>query len=327
MFRSLQNRGVQVAAIGLLALAAARGFAQDVQPGFGDPLLGRWDITVHDSGGDYPSWLEVQLRTEHQLMGRFVGRFGSVRYVTDLQYAGNRVTFRVPVQYEQQTQDLSFEGTLEGDAIAGSTLDKDGASLTWSGVRAPSLMRRSRPRWQRPVTLFNGRDLSGWRPRDNASAACWTVEEQLLVATPPCVDLITEQTFEDFKLHVEFRYPPGSNSGVYLRGRYEVQIQDDAGKAPDPLRIGGVYGFLAPAIIAARAAGEWQTLDVTLTGRRITVVLNGAMIIDAGEIPGITGGAIDSDEDRPGPIMLQGDHGPIQFRRVRLTPLLAARRN
>jgi hypothetical protein len=114
---------------------------------------------------------------------------------------------------------------------------------------------------------------------------------------------------------------------VYLRGRYEVQIQDDAGKAPDPLRIGGVYGFLAPAIIAARAAGEWQTLDVTLTGRRITVVLNGAMIIDAGEIPGITGGAIDSDEDRPGPIMLQGDHGPIQFRRVRLTPLLAARRN
>ena len=131
----------------------------------------------------------------------------------------------------------------------------------------------------------------------------------VLAATPPCVDLVTDATFRDFRLHAELRFPPGSNSGIYLRGRYEVQIQDDAGKALDPLRMGGVYGFIAPSVDAARAAGEWQTLDVELVGRRVTVVLNGTTIIEAQEIPGITGGALDSDEGAPGPIMLQGDHG------------------
>ena len=103
---------------------------------------------------------------------------------------------------------------------------------------------------------------------------------------------------------------------MYLRGRYEVQIQDDAGKALDPLRMGGVYGFIAPTVDAARAAGEWQTLDVELVGRRVTVVLNGTTIVDGQEIPGITGGALDSDEGAPGPIMLQGDHGAIEFRNL-----------
>jgi hypothetical protein len=109
---------------------------------------------------------------------------------------------------------------------------------------------------------------------------------------------------------------------VYLRGRYEVQIQDDAGKALDPLRMGGVYGFIAPSVAAARPAGEWQTLDVELVGRTVTVVLNGLTIIDGQEIPGITGGALDSDEAAPGPIMLQGDHGPIEFRSLTIARAL-----
>ena len=142
----------------------------------------------------------------------------------------------------------------------------------------------------------------------------------MLAATPPCVDLVTDATFRDFRLHAELKFPPGSNSGVYLRGRYEVQIQDDAGKALDPLRMGGVYGFIAPSVDAARAAGEWQTLDVELVGRRVTVVLNGTTIIDGQEIPGITGGALDSDEGAPGPIMLQGDHGAIEFRNLTIAP-------
>ena len=144
--------------------------------------------------------------------------------------------------------------------------------------------------------------------------------DKLLVETPPCVDLISEQTFEDFRLRVEFKYPEGSNSGLYLRGRYEVQIQDDSGKALDPLRIGGVYGFVTPSADAAKAADEWQVYDITLIGRRITVVLNGKTIVDNREVPGITGGALDSNEGMPGPLMLQGDHGPISFRKITLTP-------
>jgi hypothetical protein len=164
--------------------------------------------------------------------------------------------------------------------------------------------------------MLNGRDLTGWTPRSGEHAGCWRLQSGVLAATPPCVDLVTTATFVDFRLHAEFRFPQRSNSGVYLRGRYEVQIQDDAGKALDPLRIGGVYGFIAPTMAAARPAGAWQTLDVELVGRVVTVILNGTTIVDGQEIPGITGGALDSNEDEPGPIMLQGDHGAIEFRNL-----------
>src|SRR5439155_25775408 len=109
-------------------------------------------------------------------------------------------------------------------------------------------------------------------------------------------------------------------SGIYLRGRYELQIEDNYGGEPDAHKIGGIYGFLTPRINAARRPGEWQTVDVTLVGRVVTITLNGELIIDRQTIPGITGGALDSDEGAPGPILIQGDHGPIDFRKVTLTP-------
>jgi hypothetical protein len=309
-----------VAVLAVLVCAAGPGAAQERGAGFADPLLGRWDLTVETPNGPYPSWLEVRLRTETELMGRFVGRFGSVRHVARLTYDDGQLAFAVPVQYEPQAEDLRFEGTLAGDVLEGTTTDQEGRRLRWTGLRAPALQSAAPPAWAEPIALFNGRDLSGWRTRNAAQADCWRVASGLLSATPPCVDLVTERAFEDFKLRVELRYPPGSNSGIYLRGRYEVQIQDDAGKALDALRMGGVYGFLTPAVDAARNAGEWQTLEVTLIGRRVTVNLNGTTIIEHREIPGITGGALDSDEAAAGPIMLQGDHGPIEFRDITLTP-------
>jgi hypothetical protein len=223
------------------------------------------------------------------------------------------VTLRVPVQYETDIDALRFEGTVRGERIEGTTLAPDGAALKFTAVRAPQLPQ-SRVRWRTPAPLMNGRDLAGFRPRSARHPGCWSVRDGVLAATPPCVDLVSEAAFGDFRLHAELRFPPRSNSGIYLRGRYEVQIQDDAGMALDSLRMGGIYGFIAPAVDAARAAGEWQTLDVELVGRFVTVVLNGTTLIDAQEIPGITGGALDSDESAPGPIMLQGDHGPIEFR-------------
>jgi hypothetical protein len=307
-------------AAALAAAAVAISLAQQPEPGFADPLLGRWDLTVHAPQGAYPSWLEVMLRKETELMARFVGRFGSNRHATEVTYRAGDLLVRIPVQYEQNKSDLIFKGRLNGDRLEGTTEEADGTTVKWTGVRAPDLSRAGEPKWGQPIELFNGKDLSGWRPRDAARGSCWSVAAGAMTNTPPCVDLITERTFGDFKLHAEFNIVPGSNSGIYLRGRHEVQIQDDLVRATDSLRMGGVYGFIRPAVNASGRPGEWQSFDITLVGRRVTIVLNGKTIVRDVEIPGITGGALDSNEGAPGPLMLQGDHGKIQFRKVTLTP-------
>ena len=283
-------------------------------------MLGRWDLTVHDDNGEYPSWLEVRLRTENQLMASFVGRVGSVRHASSAQFDAGRLDVRIPVQYEAPDGVVTLAGQLEAGFLRGVIRVGSEAPVRWTGVRAPSLRRADAPTWGTPVSLIGENASDGWRPRSSNDDGCWIVRDGVLSAMPPCVDLVSERQFDDFRLHVEFRYPAGSNSGVYLRGRYEVQIQDDYGKALDPLRLGGIYGFIAPAEDAARPAGEWQAYDITLIGRRVTVTLNGIEIITDREIPGITGGALDSHEGRPGPLMLQGDHGPIEYRNIVVTP-------
>ncbi len=305
-------------AIVVLLLAGALQ-AGEPSPGFADPVLGRWDLTVEGDNGTYPSWLEIRLRSESALMAEFVGRFGSKRHASAVTFSDGKLQVRIPVQYERGTDELVFEGSLADDRLSGQTRIDDGPAFAWTGVRAPLLDRDGVAEWGEPVALI-GDDLSGWRPRSAQHAGCWDVEDGILHATPPCVDIISEALFEDFRLHLEFRYPPGSNSGVYLRGRYELQIQDDRGKAVDPLRIGGLYGFIAPRTNAARAPDEWQSYDVELIGRRLTASLNGVEVISRREIPGITGGALDSNEGSPGPLMLQGDHGPIEFRNIVITP-------
>ena len=309
---------IRVLALVMLLTAAAPAFQQPA-PGFADAVLGRWDVTVQGPDGPYPSWLEVLLRKETELMGRFVGQFGSNRHVSEIAYSGGELLVRVPVQYERNKSDLVFKGRLAGDRLEGTTDDENGRTLKWAGVRAPGESRVI-PKWGQPVELFNGKDLSGWKLRGTGRGTCWNVADGLMTNTPPCVDIITEQAFEDFTLHASFNIVPKSNSGIYLRGRYEVQIQDDAGRAMDSLRMGGVYGFLRPAINASGQPGAWQTFDITLAGRRITVALNGTTIIHDAEIPGITGGALDSNEAAPGPLMLQGDHGKISFRKIVITP-------
>jgi len=287
--------------------------------GFADAVLGRWDITVNGSDGAYPSWMEIRLRTEDELMAEFVGRFGSRRHAASVTYTDNQLELRMPVQYEQGGDELVFSGTFEQDRLFGRTRLDDGESVAWHAARAPSLRQTGTREWDSPIALLAG-GLSAWTPRSQEHSGCWSLVDGVLSATPPCVDLISNGRYEDFSLTLEFRYPAGSNSGVYLRGRYEVQIQDDRGKALDPLRLGGVYGFIAPALDAAGRPGEWQSMTIELTGRRISVSLNGSDIIVNREIPGITGGALDSEEGSAGPLMLQGDHGPIEFRNIVLTP-------
>ena len=299
---------------------AGAAFAAEPPRGFADPVLGRWDLTVQGPDGEYPSWLEIRLRKETELMANFVGQFGSKRHAAAVTYVDGRLQVRIPAQWEDPRDgELVFDGTLEGDRLSGQTRIDDGERYTWTGVRAPLLAHTEVDKWGEPVALI-GADLSGWRPRSGKHPGCWTVADGVLRATPPCVDLITEETFRDFRLQLEFRYPPGSNSGVYLRGRYEVQIGDDRGLAIDPLRIGGLYGFIAPRTNAGGKPNEWQSLAVEFIGRRITVTLNGTEVISRREVPGITGGALDSDEGSAGPLLVQGDHGPIEFREIVITP-------
>jgi hypothetical protein len=149
--------------------------------------------------------------------------------------------------------------------------------------------RSSSPVWDKPVTLFNGKNLDGWHATGTTNQ--WLAEAGILRSPKSGSNLVSDRSFTDFKLHIEFRYPKGSNSGVYLRGRYEVQIEDSKGLDPLVDRFSAVYGFLPPNEMVAKSAGEWQSYDITLIGRTVTVIANGKTVICSQEIPGITGGA------------------------------------
>ncbi|MBP6824193.1 MAG: DUF1080 domain-containing protein [Acidobacteria bacterium] len=307
-------------ALGLCLCAFAfPALAQTV--GFADAVLGRWDITVQGADGvSYPSWLEVRLRKENELMASFVGRFGSMRYASKIEYTNGQLTIVIPAQYEAAPKELVFTGKLSGEQLAGTVGDETGKAISWTGKRAPALTSAKAVTWGKPIQLFNGKDLTGWKLRNNAHPNCWGVENGVMTNKTPCADIISEQKFTDFKAHIEFQVPANGNSGVYLRGRYETQISDGFNQVLDSLRMGAVYGWLKPLVNAAKNPSEWQTLDITLIGRKVTVVFNGQTIIDNETIPGITGGALDSDEAAPGPIMLQGDHTKIMYRKVEITP-------
>jgi len=181
------------------------------------------------------------------------------------------------------------------------------------------------------TSMFNGRDLTGWKLTSEGAISGWSVKNGLLVNNPvqeqgkphkSYGNLRTTREFEDFNLKVEVNVGKDQNSGVYLRGIYEVQVADTYGRATDPHNMGGVYSRIKPTVAAEKAPGEWQSMDITLVNRHITVVLNGKKIIDNQPVLGCTGGALWSDVSRPGPIYLQGDHTAITYRSLVLRPVL-----
>ncbi len=304
----------------LFAISAAK--AAPLSSGKPDEptVIGRWDITIEKDGKSLPSWLEVQKSGTHTLIGRFVYAFGSARPISEVKVNDGKYSFSIPPQWEEGTRYMDFEFTISDDQLKGTMVYTDGKTYTWTGVRAPSLSRSKEPVWGQPIKLFNGKDVSGWHT-DGPSQ--WVAESGILRSPHSGANLISDKAFTDFKLHIEFRYPHGSNSGVYLRGRYEVQVIDTKGGEPEPInnQFSAIYGFLPPNKMMAKDAGEWQSYDITLVGRLVTVVTNGKTVICNAEIPGITGGAIDSKEGEPGPLLIQGDHGPIDYRNIVITPV------
>ena len=284
------------------------------------PFLGRWDLTLKAPDREYPSWLELKLE-DGKLTAQMTGRWGNARPLPKVELAEGRLTFVSPKEEEDSKTDMVFEGKLVGGTLTGSVNAPDGTSWSWTGKRAPELIRKKAPTWGKPIQLFNGKDLTGWKMDRNDPEKAWKVVDGTLVSPGRGPEIINDQKFEDFKLHVEFNCGPNANSGVYLRGRYEVQIEDNSLQEPPSHHMGGIYGFIAPSPELPRKPGTWQSYDITLVGRMVTVVQNGQTIIDNKEIPGITGGALDSHEELPGPIYLQGsEDGHVAFRNIVITP-------
>jgi hypothetical protein len=283
---------------------------------------GRWDLRVQGlNNTTYPSWLEITHSGNKTTVGRFVGRVGSARPIARIHVENGSIRFTIPPQWDAESAELRLEAKLDGEKLVGTITNPNGQTDSFTGERAPALVRTQFPAWGAPIELFNGKDLTGWATDPPGRASRWTVEGGVLKNAAGGANLISAQKFTDFKLHLEVRYPRGGNSGVYLRGRYEVQIEDTPKREwPETIDLAGVYGFLAPNEYAATGAGTWQTLDITLIGRRVTVVLNGKTVINDQIIPGITGGALDSAEGETGPIYLQGDHTAVEYRSIRLTP-------
>jgi len=308
------------------SVVAAKAYSQAGSPEKTSPspssvqaFLGRWDLTLKAPEREYPSWLELR-EDGGNLKAEMVGRWGNARPLPKATLSNGHLTFVSPKEEEDRPEDMVFEGTLVGENLSGTMTGPNGTTWKWIGQRAPALKLTGTPKWGKPIPLFNGKDVTGWKMQGPGTTV-WKVENSNLVSPGNGPELINDSKFEDFKLHVEFNCGPTSNSGVYLRGRYEVQIETDSIEEPPSHHMGGVYGFLAPTPELPRKPGEWQTYDITLMGRWITVVQNGQTIIENKEIPGITGGALDSHEELPGPIYLQGsEKGHVLFRSIVITP-------
>jgi hypothetical protein len=265
-----------------------------------------------------PAWLEMRHSgVQKNLVGRVMIIAGSARPISKIIVDGSKFSFSIQPQWEKSENEVELSGNLMGNKIEGTIKTSSGKIHNWTGEQMPSLQRDKAPTWGKEYALFNGKDLTGWHAGGENQ---WVVENGVLKSPKSGSNLFSDEKFSDFKLHIEFKYPAGSNSGVYLRGRYEVQVTDGKGLEPWDTELSGIYGLVAPNKMVAKDAGEWQSFDITLIGRTVTVALNGVTVICEQVIPGITGGAIDSKEAEPGPFMIQGDHGPIEYRNILVTP-------
>ena len=306
---------MQQFAAGILLASAVLTPAFLQAQGKGNPFVGRWNFNVTTPGGNRAAWLGIKdqggsLEVWYQPTG------GNVYQVKEFKVDGSHLTVTVSPANANRPA-TTWELDAAGDKLTGSQKRGDN-SIALVGMRAPELKRSEPKSWTTAEPIFNGKTLDGWEPLGNPANSHWTVKDGLLVNEDHGANLKSTRTFEDFKLHFEVLCPDHANSGFYLRGRYEVQLEQEPLSAnPPERRIGSIYGRIAPKVDSPRKPGEWETFDVTLVGRTVTVVRNGVTTIDHQEIEGITGGALDANEAEPGPFYIQGDHtGGLKFRNI-----------
>ena len=281
-------------------------------------LNGRWDLTIQTLQETYPSWIEVENKDGTPTI-RVQGKVSSVHPVQDLKVKGSEISFQSSEWFDG-FKNVTWQLAIEGGKLSGTQKRQDGIEGKITGVHAPALKREAPKTWSEPQPLFNGKDLTGWKP-DNSAANHWQAQNGDLVNVSPGANLITTRKFDDFKLHIEYNCPQDGNSGIYLRGRYELQVAyEPPGKNDKFHAMGSIYGFLAPDSALPDKPGQWESFDVTLVGRYVTVVRNGVTTINNREIPGITGGALDSREAEPNSLYIQGDHtGGMKYRNITIS--------
>jgi hypothetical protein len=305
--------------VSLVLAGALAAQAPSTTPAAKD-YVGSWNVRITDAPDTFVSGgFQITPKGEALAAG-VVWRWGSYLPAKSVELKDGTL---VIVREETKGKIDTFEARLDGQMLKGQVAYPDGKVAHFEGRRAPLLLSKKAPVWGEPVTLFDGKTLTGWKLRDPNKKSGWAVVDGTLAVVEPKdnADLVSEQSFQDMKLHIEWNVDKKSNSGVYLRGRYEIQILDnpDAKMALDSHGCGAVYSRVAPKEDATKPAGEWQTYDITFVGRQVTVVLNGKTIVQD-VVEGITGGAVNPFEDEPGPLMLQGDHGKVRFRNIVVTP-------
>jgi hypothetical protein len=303
-----------------LILAGALAAQEPPKLPAGDGYVGRWNVKITDAGDTFASGGFQIARKDGVLSAGVVWRWGSYLVAKSVEVKDGSL---VIVREENPGKIDTFEARLDGETLKGTVTYPDGTTRHFEGKRAPLLLSKKAPVWDAPVTLFDGKTLNGWKLRDTKKKSGWAVVGGELAVVEPKdnADLVSDRAFQDMKLHIEFNVDAKSNSGVYLRGRYEVQILDnpDQKMALDSHGCGAVYSRIAPKVVATKPAGEWQAYDIEIVGRQVSVTLNGTKVVE-GVLDGITGGALNPFEDEPGPLMLQGDHGKVRFRNIVVTP-------
>lgn len=313
---------------GVFLFSAVAAFAEN-------PYIGRWALTVPSGAA---GWLGVEEK-DGQLSSSVLWGGGSVVPTQGTKLVdGKLIVTRVSKSKKKdkegkETEDQVIEtitATASGDDLKATTVKtkadgKEFAQAEFSGRRIPAIP--STPnlkalKFGEPINLFNGKDLTGWRLIKPDSDNGWGVQDGVLQnrvvkeKDKHFGNLRTDAEFEDFNLTLEVRTMENSNSGIYLRGIYEVQVAESFGKPLDSHNMGALYSRITPSVAAEKAIGEWQTFDITLVDRHLTVILNGKTIIDNQPVLGCTGGALTSDESKPGPLFLQGDHTNVDYRNI-----------
>jgi Domain of Unknown Function (DUF1080) len=304
-----------IASLVFLFCAGIVTYAQD------NPFLGKWDITGTGQNSNHVYWLEVKMEGG-KLVGYFLNRGGSVTKLPEIAIENGELVFS-PSAKADPPKPIHRAKVEEGRLLGMLTVgDRE---VAWIGVRPPDWGEHnanSKHKFGTPVALFDGKTMDSWDVQHKDRPSGWTVVDGAMTNEAKANNLVSKHRFENFKIRCEYKVEEKSNSGIYLRGRYELQVLDDAGKEPESHGHMALYSRIAPLVNASLPAGQWQAMEATIVGNRLTVLLNGKKVHDNITIDGITGGALDSNEREAGPIMLQGDHGKVWFRKVVVTPIL-----
>lgn len=304
-----------------------------------DAFMGRWGLYLPGGAG----WLHVHDANGY-LDAELLWYGGSVLPVANVYVDGDKLVV-TRVAEVKRSDDRSHHVTntlvlragfdqLIGNAYIPNRNGMGENVVPIKGKKLPPLPdapELSDAEYGEPIDLI-GSSLNGWSLIEDDKKNGWSVRSGVLKNDPkqPAGDpyhfrygnLRTDATYSDFNLKLEVNVPEGSNSGVYLRGIYEIQVADTYGEDANPHHMGALYSRVTPSMTAERPAGEWQEMDITLYNHHVTVKLNGQTILDNAPILGVTGGAMTADEFAPGPLFLQGDHGEVSYRNMVLTPIL-----